>query len=118
MRKGTPVIRTALLFAVLLASLTLVVWRQSRALEVLRQVEAVRQERVVEEARRSALLRRVEQLESRARVSEVVRDRFGMRVPEGDEIVILPLQTPPSGLARGPEPGWGTGSTGVVGEGG
>lgn len=100
MRKGTPVIRTALLFAVLLASLTLVVWRQSRALEVLRHLENTRRERVVEEARRSALLRRVEQLESRARVSEAARDRFGMRLPEGDEIVILPLQPPATGLAK------------------
>ena len=101
MRKGTPVIRTALLFAVLLASLTLVVWRQSRALELLRRTDAVRQERVVAEARRSALLRQVEELESRARVSEVARDRFGMRLPRGDEIVILPLVAPPSGLASG-----------------
>ncbi|NIP79168.1 MAG: hypothetical protein GWM90_08160, partial [Gemmatimonadetes bacterium] len=52
---------------------TLVVWRQSRALEVLRRLDDTRRERVVEEARRSALLRRVEQLESRARVSEVAR---------------------------------------------
>lgn len=101
MRKGTPVIRTAFLFAVLLASLTLVVWRQSRALEVLRSLEATRRERVVAEARRTALLRRIEQLESRSRVSEAAHDRFGMRLPEGDEIVILPLREPPSGLASG-----------------
>jgi cell division protein FtsL len=101
MRKGTPVIRTALLFATLLASLTLVVWRQSRALEVLRRLDEARRERVVEEAQRSALLRRVEQLESRARVSEEARDRFGMRLPEGDEIVILPLREPATGLASG-----------------
>lgn len=117
MKKGTPVIRTALLFAVLLASLTLVVWRQSRALEVLRAMDEARRERVVEEARRSALLRRVEQLESRARVSELVRERFGMRLPEGDEIVILPLREPPSGLARGSE--WrGSMGVGAAGEGG
>lgn len=110
MRRGTPVIRTALLFAVLLASLTMVVWRQSRALEVLRQLDDTRRERVVEEARRSALLRRVEQLESRARVSEVAHDRFGMRLPEGDEIVILPLRAPVSGLARRAAPEAGSGS--------
>ena len=107
MRKGTPVIRTALLFAVLLASLTLVVWRQSRALEVLERLDEARRERVVEEARRSVLTRRVEQLESRARVSDAARDRFGMRLPEGDEIVILPLRTPPAGLAGTSEPGSG-----------
>ncbi len=116
MRKGTPVIRTALLLAVLLASLTLVVWRQSEALEVLRRLDEARRERGVEEARRSALLRRVEQLESRARVSEVAHDRFGMRLPESDEIVILPLREPLSGLASGgatespgPDPGEGSG---------
>ena len=104
MRKGTPVIRTALLFATLLASLTLVVWRQSRALDVLGRLEGARRERVVEEAQRSALLRRVEQLESRARVSEVAGDRFGMRLPEGDEIVILPLREPAAGLAGAVDP--------------
>lgn len=109
MKKGTPVIRTALLFALLLASLTLVVWRQSRALAVLRSVEETRRERVVEEARRSALRRRVEELESRARVSELARDRFGMRLPSGDEIVILPLRAPASGLARAPAVGEGGG---------
>jgi cell division protein FtsL len=94
MTKGTPLIRTALLFALLLGSLTLVVWRQSRALSVLRDMDAVKAERVVEEARRSALVRRVEQLESRSRVSEVARERLGMRLPSGQEIVILPLHGP------------------------
>jgi cell division protein FtsL len=92
MRKGPPVIRTALLFAALLGSLTLVVWRQSRALAELRELEGVRRERVLEEARRSALQRRLEQLESRARVSEAAHEQFGMRLPTGAEIVILPLR--------------------------
>jgi cell division protein FtsL len=111
MKRGTPVIRTALLFAFLLGSLTLVVWRQSRALAVLREMEAVRHERVLEEARRSALHRRVEQLESRARVSEVARDRFGMRLPSGEEIVILPLRdpVPPALAVGGSGPGAGEG---------
>ena len=100
MRKGPPVIRMALLFALLLGSLTLVVWRQSHALAVLRELDAVRRERVVEEARRAALVRRVEQLESRARVSEAAGSRLGMRLPTGEEIVILPLGEPaPAALA-------------------
>lgn len=94
MRKGTPAIRTALLFALLLGSLTLVVWRQSRALTVLRDMDHLKRERVVEEARRSALARRVEHLESRSRVSEAARERLGMRLPSGAEIVILPLTVP------------------------
>ena len=110
LRKGTPVVRTALLFALLLGSLTLVVWRQSHALAVLREMDAVRRERVVAEARRAALTRRVDQLESRARVSEVAGDRLGMRLPAGDEIVILPMRELTRTLAvSGPDRGGGEG---------
>jgi len=108
MSKGIPAVRMALLIVALLASLTLVVWRQSRALEALRRLEAVRSERVVEEARRASLTRRVEQLESRAHVSETARLRLGMRLPAGDEIVILPLREPSEPLlaaSREPRPG-------------
>lgn len=95
MTKLAPLIRGGLLFMLLLGSLTLVVWRQSRALEMQRALEAVRRERVVEESRLSALLRRVEELESRTRVSEAARSRLGMRLPSGNEIVILPLSDRP-----------------------
>lgn len=78
----------------LLGSLTMVVWRQSRALEMQRALESVRAERVLEESRRSSLMRRVEQLESRGRVSEAAVARLGMRLPTGEEIVILPLGAP------------------------
>jgi cell division protein FtsL len=93
-RKKPPLIRMGLLFVLLLGSLTLVVWRQSRALEMQRALETVRRERAVEESRRTALLRRVEQLESRTRVSEAAGSRLGMRLPAGNELVILPLQEP------------------------
>jgi cell division protein FtsL len=110
MKARTPVVRMALLLALLLGSLTMVVWRQSHALAVLRELEAVRRERVVEEARRSALSRRVEQLESRTRVSAAARARFGMRLPSGDELVILPLAPPLNGLAVSePDVGGGEG---------
>lgn len=101
-RKGPPVIRAALLFALLLGSLTLVVWRQSRALAMLRDLDVVRRERVLEEARRALLERRVDALESRARVSAEAGARFGMRLPTGKEIVILPLSDPaPAVVASG-----------------
>lgn len=100
MRRGLPAIRLALVFAFLLGSLTLVVWRQSHALALLSDLDRVRRDRVVEEARRSALLRRLEQLESRTRVSEEAGQQFGMRLPTGEEIVILPLGIRrPAGLA-------------------
>jgi hypothetical protein len=51
-------------------------------------------------------LRRVEQLESRSRVSAAAGSKFGMRLPAGDELVILPLHgmVPPrlAGASRPP----------------
>ena len=92
MRSHAGLLRVVLAFAALLVSLSLVVWRQSRALEVLRELDALRTERAIAEAMRSELTRGIEYLESRARV---VRDaaRLGLRVPSSDagEIVILPL---------------------------
>jgi cell division protein FtsL len=110
-RKGPPLIRAGLLFLLLLGSLTMVVWRQSRALEMQRSLEVVRRDRVVEEARRSALMRQMEQLESRARVTAAAGSRLGMRIPTGDEIVILPLAEPPA-------PALASGGAGHGGEGG
>lgn len=88
---GRGVIRLALLFAAFLASLSLVVWRQSQALELLRSIDGLRRERAVEEARRTELVRKVDALESRSRIVGLAAERFGMRVPAGDEIVLLPL---------------------------
>jgi|GEM_PF-1335289 len=112
MTRGGPLIRAGLTFVLLLGSLTLVVWRQSQALEMQRALEAVRRDRVVEESRRTALMRRVEQLESRGWVSEAAGSRFGMRLPSGEEIVILPLGDPATPLlaasgARGRRGGGG-----------
>lgn len=106
MKPRSTTVRMALVLALLLGSLTLVVWRQSHALAVLRELESVRRERVVEEARRSALGRRVEELESRTRVSAAARTRFGMRLPSGNEIVILPLAPSPTGLAASEPKAW------------
>lgn len=100
--------RWALLLALLLGSLTLVVWRQSRALGVLRDLDEVKRERVLEEARRASLLRRIESLESRGRVTTEARDRLGMRLPIGNELVILPLRPARVGLAlSAPDDGGG-----------
>jgi cell division protein FtsL len=113
MTKRPPLIRAGLLFLLLLGSLTAVVWRQSRALEMQRALEVVRAERVLEESRRSSLSRRVEQLESRSRVSDAASKRLGMRLPSGSEIVILPMGEPtPSALVAGVAAGSGAGEGG------
>jgi cell division protein FtsL len=91
MRTHSGTIRLALCFALLLAALTLVIWRQSNVLGTLRTLDKLRDNRALAEAERSELLRRIDQLESRAVVVAAARDRLGMRVPSADEIVILPL---------------------------
>ncbi len=85
--RGT--IRLALAFALLLASLTLVVWRQSRAMDELRRLDLLRSERAVLESQRAALLSRIQVLESRSRIVGLAGDWLGMRVPTAEEIVIL-----------------------------
>ena len=90
MRDGEGAIRVALAFAALLASLSLVISRQSRAMAELRALDAVRSARAVAESDRSQLSGRVQMLESRSRILEVAGQRLGMRVPAaGWEIVVL-----------------------------
>ena len=100
MRSHSGTIRLALCFALLLAALTLVIWRQSLALETLRVLDELRDARAIAEAERSDLNRKIEKLESRASVVAAAGARLGMRVPSASEIVILPLQNrrvqPPS----------------------
>lgn len=81
--------RLALATLVLLASLILVAWRQSRALEALAALDGVRRELSLAEGERAALERRIEHLESRARVGPEARARLGMRTPDVTEIRIL-----------------------------
>lgn len=100
MRGLSGALGAALAFAAFLASLSLVVWRQSRTLEVLRLLEAVRSERAVAEAERVELNRRRQMLESRSRVVKAAGERLGMHVPRGPEIVILPLDGGEAGGAR------------------
>jgi cell division protein FtsL len=89
------VVRLALAFAALLASMSLVVWRQSRALEVLRALDSARTQRAIGEAERSELNRQIEYLESRSRIVNEAH-RLGLHVPSVDELVVLPLRERPS----------------------
>ncbi len=85
--RGT--IRTALAFAALFGALTSVVWRQSRALEVMRELDGVRQARALAEAERARLVHEAQRLESRPRILAVAASRLDLRVPGGSEIVIV-----------------------------
>ena len=105
MRTHAGLVRLALLSAALLSSLSLVVWRQSRALEVLRELDRTRMSRAIAQAQGADLSRRVGYLESRAHVVGTVGARLGLRVPLAHEIVILPVDpssaTSNQPLARG-----------------
>lgn len=98
MRSHTGTIRLALCFALLLAALALVIWRQSDVLATLRELDALRDARALAEAERADLLREIERLESRAVVVAAARSRLGMRVPAHQEIVIMEVrpETPSS----------------------
>ena len=85
--RGT--IRTAVACAALFAGLTSVVWRQSRALEVMRELDVVRQERALAEAERARLVHEAQRLESRPRVLAAAARRLDLRVPAAAEIVIV-----------------------------
>lgn len=90
MRRGAGVLRLVLAFALLMAALSLVIWRQGRTREVLRALDHTRDERAEAESQRAELLARIQRLESRPRVVTDAAARLGMRVPSGDEITILP----------------------------
>lgn len=89
MRAQPGLVRLALSFALLLGALGLVVWRQSRALDLLRRLDGVRQERALLETERSVLTGRIQRLESRGRIV-AAGSRLGFRIPVGGEIVVLP----------------------------
>jgi cell division protein FtsL len=90
----------ALGFALLLASLSAVIWRQSRALDSQRATELLREESTLLEARRAQLAHRIQELESRGRVVEVAGARLGMHIPTSNEIVFLPAGRIAGGVAR------------------
>lgn len=92
-----PFQRTFLLalgFAVLLASLSAVIWRQSRALDSQRAAELVREEATLLEARKAQLTHRIRDLESRERVVAVAESRLDMHIPTSEEIVLLAASRP------------------------
>lgn len=76
--------------ALLLCALFLVTWRQTRALELETALRNLETRRALLASERVELDRSIETLRSRARVVRVARERLGMHVAVGDEIVFLP----------------------------
>lgn len=85
--------RTAVTFALLLAALGFVTWRQSRTLEALAEWDELRRAASVARAQVVELEREIEVLESRGRVVPEARRRLGMHTPDASELVILPMES-------------------------
>lgn len=83
--------RAAVTLAVLLGSLGLVTWRQSRALETLAELDEVRRQASVARAQVVELDREIQVLTSRARVVPEARRRLGMHTPDASELEIIDL---------------------------
>lgn len=88
--RAVATLRWSFAIVVLLASLALVTWRQSRAFVVLGRVDTMHRQISIDEARRSDLERTIQTLESRAYVVPAARKRLGMHTPDASELVILP----------------------------
>lgn len=80
--------------ALLLCALFVVPWRQTRALALETELRDLETRRALAASARVELNRSIETLRSRARVVRVARDRLGMHVAVGDEIVFLPAPGP------------------------
>ncbi|HSM06208.1 MAG TPA: hypothetical protein VK858_16430 [Longimicrobiales bacterium] len=80
--------RMILAIAVLLASLSLVAWRQGRALGVLSELDTVRSEVGIARSHVGELNREIRGLQSRARIVDVAKDRLGLRPPD-DQVRVL-----------------------------
>lgn len=85
-------LRVALAFAAFLGSLSMVVWRQSRTLEVLQDLQDLRNGRALAESRRNELTQVIQYLEGRARIMDVAGARWGMRVPASGEVFVLKVR--------------------------
>lgn len=81
--------RVGLALALLLASLSVVAWRQGRALEALGTLDRVQREIALAEAERAALARSIQFLESRGRVVPAAEKKLGMHVAEASEQAYL-----------------------------
>jgi cell division protein FtsL len=81
--------RGAVVFVVLLGALGMVTWRQSRALESLAMLDELHRQMSVAAAEQVELEREITRLQSRARVVPAARERLGMHIPEGVELVTL-----------------------------
>ena len=84
--------RAALVMAFLLMSLSIVAWRQGRALGVLSELDQVQSEIGLARSEVAELERETRVLRSRSRIVADAADRLGLHQPEG-QVRVLRLET-------------------------
>lgn len=80
--------RMALAIALVLASLSVVAWRQGRALGVLSELDRVQSQIGAARSEAGELEREIRVLQSRARIVADAADRLGLHQPEGQVRVL------------------------------
>jgi hypothetical protein len=99
-RSAPPALHAAAWLVVLFAALSLVIWRQSSAVQLERALRDLESQRAVVETERVEALRRIQQLVSRAHVVPLAQARLGMHLPGDGEIVLLPVAPEPTSPPR------------------
>ncbi len=94
MMDAAAVGRAAITFALVMASLGFVTWRQSRALEANRALDALRREVSVARAEQVELEREIQVLRSRSRIVRAAQ-QLGMHTPAATEQIVLTRRVEP-----------------------
>lgn len=90
--RGMALQRAVLAVAGLLTALSVVAWRQGRALGVLSELDAVQSEIATARSQESELEREIRVLRSRSRIVTDAGRRLGLRAPEG-QVQVLHLES-------------------------
>ncbi len=77
-------------FSGLLSALSYVTWRQSRAFEALAELDGVEHSISLAESERADLVRRIQSLDNRPRISAFAQEFLGMHHPRASEMRLLP----------------------------
>ncbi len=80
----------ALGFSTLLSALSFVTWRQARAFGAMAELDGVERSLSLAVSEQAELRRRIQSLDSRARISSIAQERLGMHRPDDSEMVLLP----------------------------
>lgn len=94
MKHGWVPPRAIFALTMLLASLTVVAWRQSTTRETMAELDAIERELALATDEREELARELAGLESRLWIGTEAAIRLGMRPPSEQEVVITSGGTP------------------------